>query len=69
MLEVYSKRIADKRIQALNIRLIFMTYKVLKENVQIKYFPTDKMWGYFMTKPTQRSNFRNFRNDVLGGNE
>ena len=69
MLEVYSKRIADKRIQALNIRLIFITYKFLKENVQIKYCPTDKMWGYFMTKPTKRSNFRNFRNDVLGGNE
>ena len=69
MLEVYSKRIADKRIQALNISLIFMTYKVLKENLQIKYCPTDKMWGYFMTKPTQRSNFRNFRNDILGGNE
>ena len=52
MMEVDSKRISGKRIQALNIRLIFMTYKVLKENVHIKYFPIDKMWGYFMTKPT-----------------
>ena len=69
MLEVDSKRIAGKRIQALNISLIFITYKVLKENLQIKYCPTYKMWGYFMTIPTQRSNLRNFRNNVLGGNE
>ena len=69
MLEVDSKRISGKRIQALSIRLIVMKYKVLKENVHIKYCPTDKMWGYFMTKPMQRSNFRNFKNSVLGGNE
>ena len=69
MLEVDSKRISGKRIQALNIRLIFMTYKVLKENVQIKYCPTDKMWGYFMTNPTQVEDFMNFRNYIIGINE
>ena len=46
-----------------------MTYQVEKENVQIKYYPTDEMWGDFMTKPAQGDKFRNFRNCVLGGNE
>ena len=46
-----------------------MTDQVEKENVQIKFCQTDKMWGYFMTNPTQESNFSNFRNCIFGVNE
>ena len=45
-----------------------MTYQVEKENIQIGYFPKNKMWGDFMTKPTQGAKFRNFKNYVFGGN-
>ena len=46
-----------------------MMDKVEKENAQIKYFPTDKMWGYFTKNPTQGLKFRNFRKCVLVRNE
>ena len=56
------------RIWALNICLFFMTNLVEKENVQIKYCPTDKMWGDQMTNPTQEANFGTLGNHVLGVN-
>ena len=46
-----------------------MTYQVEKLNVQIGYFPTDKIWVDLITNPTQRKTFRNFINYILGGNE
>ena len=45
-----------------------MTDKVEKENVQIEYSPTNKIWGYFTTNKIQGTEFRNFRNYALGGN-
>ena len=69
LLEFTGKSSSGNRIWVLNIRLVFMIDHFLRENVQIKYFPTDNMWGYFMTKSTQGSKFRYFRNDIIGGNE
>ena len=43
-----------------------MSDKVEKDNVQIKYFPKDIVWGYFMTNPKQGGFFRSF---LLGGKE
>ena len=37
-----------------------MTDKAEEENAQIKYCPTDKMWGDLMKNTTQGSKFRNF---------
>ena len=39
-----------------------MTDQFEKENVHIKYCPTDDMWGYFTKTPTQGEEFMNFRN-------
>ena len=69
MMEVNGKTSAGKIIQALVICYFFITEKFKKVNLQIKYCPTDQMWRYLMTKPTQGAKFRNFRNYVLGGNE
>ena len=69
IIEVNGKISAGNRIRELNIFCFLMTDKFEKENLQIKYFPTYDMWGYFMTNPTQGGKFRNFRNHVLGGNE
>ena len=46
-----------------------MTDQVEKENVRMKYFPIDEMWGYFMTNPTQGAKFKNFRRYILGVNK
>ena len=48
--------------------LLFMTDQVEKYNLQIGYCPTDQMWGDFMTKPIKGSDFRYFRDYVLGRN-
>ena len=69
MLEVNGKRSEGNRIRELNISYLLMADQVENENSQIKYFPIDEMWGYFITNPTQGENFRNLRNYVLGGNE
>ena len=68
LLEVNGKISAGNRIRELNIFCFLMTDKFEKENLQIKYCPTDNMWGDFMTKPTQGAKFRNFKNYVFGGN-
>ena len=62
LLKVNGKRIVGRKIQALNICYFYMTYQVKKENVQIKYCQTDKMWEDLMTNPTQREKFRNLIN-------
>ena len=69
MMKVNYKSSSGKRIWALNSRYFFLIDKVEKVNVQIKYYTTDEMWGYFMTNPTQLSAFRTFRNYILVGNE
>ena len=69
MLEVNGKRSAGNRIRELNISCLLMADQVENENSQIKYFPIDEMWGYFIINPTQGENFRNLRNYVLGRNE
>ena len=68
-LVVNGKKSAGNRIYALNTGFLFRTYQVGKGNLHIKYFPTDKMWGYFITNPNQGEKFKNFRNHVLGVNE
>ena len=69
LLGVNGKRSLVKIIHALNICYFSMKDKFEKENLQIKYCPTDEMWGDFITNPTQGANFRKFKNHVLGGNE
>ena len=69
LLEVNGKSSSGKIIRALDICYFLMTDKVEKRNVQIKYFPIDEMWGYFVTNPTQREKFRNFKNYLLDENE
>ena len=69
ILEVNGKISAGKISWALNICYLFITDHVEKENVHIKYCPTDKMWGGFMTKTTHEAEFRNIKNCVLSGNE
>ena len=60
MVKVNVKMSAGKTSGLLNFCNFFMTDQVEKENVQIEYFSTDKIWGYFMTKPAQGEKIRNF---------
>ena len=69
LLEVNGKRSTGKRKQALNICHFLLQIKLLNKERKIKYFPKDDVWGDFITKPTQGTKFRRFRNYVLGGNE
>ena len=44
-----------------------MTDQIEKGNVSVEWCPTDKMVGDFMTKPHQGTQFKEFRDKVLGG--
>ena len=44
LLEIDGKSSSGTRIWSMNVHYFFMTDQVEKENVQIKYFPTDHMW-------------------------
>ena len=46
--------------------LLYMTDQVEKEALRIEYCSTYKMWGDFVTNPTQGEKCRNFINYVLG---
>ena len=60
------KASSGKRTRAINIRYFFLHNQQQKGNLSVKYCPTGKMVGDFMTKLKQGRDFRRFRNDVMG---
>ena len=66
ILEKNGRTSTSKRTRALNIRYFFMTEQVAKGNVEIEYCSTDDMIGDFMTKPLPGTQFRRFRDLIMG---
>ena len=60
------RRSAGKRSRALNIPHFYVTDLISKECVKIIYYPTNKVIGYFITKPLQGMKFIKFYNIILG---
>ena len=54
-----------QRSRHIQIRYFFITDQVQKGNVQIKYCPTDKMEGDYMSKPLQGSKFAGHRESLM----
>jgi len=61
LLEKNGRRSAGKQTQALNIRYFMINNDVERGNVQIRYCPTDKMVGDYMSKALQGMKFNKFR--------
>ena len=55
LLEKNGKMSSSKRTKHINIRYFFITDRVEKGEVTIKYCPTDDMIAGFFTKPLQKS--------------
>ena len=50
----------------MNIRYFFVTDNVEKDNLQIKFKPSEDMVADFLTKPLQGRKFEEFRAKLMG---
>ena len=65
LLESNGCRSAGKQSRHLNIRYFFVADQKEKGTISIEYCPTDKMLGNYMTKPTQETKFKWFRQKIM----
>jgi hypothetical protein len=65
LLETNGRKSAGKRSRHLNIRYFFVADQKAKGHIDIRYCPTDKMVGDYMTKPLHGDKFRQFRQTIL----
>jgi hypothetical protein len=56
---------SSKRTRHINIRYYFITDRIGRHEVQVKYCPTDDMIADFYTKPLNGGKFRKFRNLIM----
>ena len=66
LLEKNGKASSSKRTKHINIRYFFVTDRINKGELTIEWCPTGDMIGDFMTKPTQGSVFKRFRDQLMG---
>jgi hypothetical protein len=65
-LEKNGKRSSGKRTRHIDIRYFYVTDKVKAGELSVEYCPTGDMVSDYFTKPLQGSQFRRFRNTILG---
>ena len=65
LLEKNGKASSSRRTRHINIRYFFVTDRVAKGEVVIKYCPTKEMLADFFTKPLQGTPFRKFRDTIM----
>ena len=65
LLEKNGTKSSSKRTRHMNIRYFYITDRVKKGDLAIKYCPTGEMIADFLTKPLQGSKFINFRKAIL----
>jgi hypothetical protein len=66
LLEKNGKASSTKRTKHINIRYFFITDRINKGDVSLKWCPTGDMIGDYMTKPLQGALFRKFRDQIMG---
>ena len=54
-----------KRTQHFDIKYFYRANLISKDQVQVEYFSTDVMIGYYMPKTLVGSNFTNFREKIM----
>ena len=65
LLEKTGKSSSSKQTKHINIRFLFITDCISNTELNVEWCPTNEMIGYFMTKPTQGSLFKKFRNLIM----
>ena len=66
LLERNGKASSGQRTKHINIRYFFITDRIKKGNVDVRWCSTTKMTVDFFTKPLQGSLFKRFRDLIMG---
>ena len=66
LLERNGKASSSKQTKHINIRYFFITDRISKGDVRVKWCSTKDMVADFMTKPLQGANFKRFRDLIMG---
>jgi hypothetical protein len=66
LLEKNGKASSGKRTKHINARYFFITDRISKREVKVKWCPTEDMTGDFWTKPLQGASFRRMRDLIMG---
>jgi hypothetical protein len=66
LLERNGKSSGSKRTKHINVRYFFVTDRINKKELSVEWCPTADMTGDYMTKPLQGSQFRRFRDEIMG---
>ena len=69
ILEKNGKQSSSKRTRHVNINYYFITYRIMKQEESVKFCTTFDMIGDYFKKSLQGSQFRRFRNIILGIHE
>ena len=65
-LEKNGRKSSSKRTRHINIRYYFVTDRISTDEISIEHCPTLEMIRDYFTKPLQGTQFRDFRNTILG---
>ena len=65
LLEQNGRASSTRRTRHLNIRYFFVTDRIKKNEVHIRYCPTHNMLADYFTKPLQGAAFRKFRDAIM----
>ncbi len=66
LMEKNGKASSSKRTKHINIRYYFITDRISKNELAVKWCPTGDMIGDYMTKPNQGALFTKFRDQLMG---
>ena len=65
LLEQNGRASAGKRSRHLDIRYFFITDRINKGDIEVKYCPTDLMTADYMTKPLHGKKFMKFKKEIM----
>jgi hypothetical protein len=66
LLEKNDRASSGKRTKHINTRFFFITDRIGKKEVTVKWCPTEDMTADFWTKPLQGASFRRMRDLIMG---
>ena len=56
---------SDKRTRHFVLKLFYITYLILRDEVEVRYCPTDEMIAEYMTKPLVEPKFQLFGDLIM----
>ena len=59
---------SGKRTRHFDIKLFYITDLISRDEVMVKYCPTDDMLGDYMSKPVVGAKFEKFREKIMNHN-